>query len=116
MKTKQLEQVIDDALAHVESMIAASLGDESRCATFSTTFAHDDPFTDRQKEQVRIYLSSWIEAPLRAALVLAREDERKVGYLEWRITSYIEHLRDRSRFGRRLDETDNLAATIKEAF
>lgn len=57
---------IREALKKTEALLAASEDKESTCAVFNSPF--NEPFTEEQKRQVRIYVESWIAEPLRAAM------------------------------------------------
>lgn len=70
-------EALRDAARHINSLIAAANGDESRCASFSTTFAprpHDHEgeaeYAERLRQyymrQVRIYVESWIQPTVNA--------------------------------------------------
>lgn len=74
MKKKLAVAVIDDALAKVENLLAASRGDESRCTIFRRDFDGSE-FTEEQKAAIRRYVASWIEPSLQAAYALVSEQE-----------------------------------------
>lgn len=66
---KNAEAAIREAAAKVDAFVAASRGDESRCAAFrSAPGMGVEAFTEAQKQAVRIYVESWIQEPLQAAL------------------------------------------------
>lgn len=108
VKQKALTQTIDDALAHVEALLAAASGDESRCHAFKPL--HETPMTAEQRHHVKIYVESWIEPALRTALILARQDETSA---EYTIDNAVSFLRDRSAFGRQLDEAADKGELIR---
>lgn len=106
MKAKQAEKALEDGLAHVEALIAEALGNESRCSALRN-------LDEEQKRDVRLYVQTWIEAPLQAALATVKEADRD-NLAAWRLTGYVGGLDRQSDFGRRLDE--DALATLRETF
>jgi hypothetical protein len=56
------------AAEKLDAFLAASRGEESRCAVFTNPSVEE--FTEEQRRAVRIYVESWIKEPLDAALAI----------------------------------------------
>jgi hypothetical protein len=76
---------LNEANTKVENLIAATEGDDSKCAVFKSQPGYGvEPFTDAQKAAIRRYVSTWIEHPLKAAItgIDNPKDWRNEGDLE----------------------------------
>lgn len=64
--TKKTTQAAQFTLDRVESLLAATRGEESNCSIFTNTYGGE--FTDEQKRLIRMYVDTWIADPLRAVV------------------------------------------------
>ena len=61
--------VLADVSAKLDQFLAASRGEPSRCASFESRPGFGvEPFTEAQRTAIRVYVESWIDEPLKAAL------------------------------------------------
>lgn len=59
---------IKEAMRKLESFLDAAKGNKTSCAVFDGPNIFNEAYTDRQKEQIIMYVESWIAEPLRLAL------------------------------------------------
>jgi hypothetical protein len=68
MARKAEREALREALAKVNALLAAAQGEESTCTVFRDDESREDVWQDWQVAAVRRYVTTWIHAPLVAAV------------------------------------------------
>lgn len=65
---------VREALTKLDSFLGASQGEDTSCAVFGPDRIGVEPFTEAQRQAIRLYLDSWVRHPLATGLASLEGD------------------------------------------